>query len=177
MSYLPRHEIEARADGLRQITGSQSIPVNVDRLAKTLDITVKYESLSADISGALMRKAGVAVIAINKDHSQTRKNFSLAHELGHYWLHQDDEVFLDKSIMHRDAKSARGDDWKEIQANQFAASLLMPKQALEKAFDGQLATTQDRDEIVKTLAKQFGVSARAMELRLMNLALIEVADE
>ena len=79
--------------------------------------------------------------------------------------------------MHRNAVSSRGDDIKEIQANQFAASLLMPRDVLESAYEKLLETTNVRHEIVERLARQFSVSKHAMELRLVNLALIAVDDD
>lgn len=176
-TYMPRHEIESRAQYLRELTGRKSIPVDVASIAQILDVDVKYERLSNEISGALMRKDGKAVIAINSDHGPSRRTFTLAHELGHYWLHQTDDVFLDKVVMHRNSVSSRGDDFKEIQANQFAASLLMPKVELDEAFDALLEKSQDRKQLIEMLARQFAVSQRAMELRLVNLALIAVDDD
>lgn len=124
-----------------------------------------------------MRKGEKAVIAVNSEHSANRRTFTLAHEIGHFFLHQDDPVFLDKVVMHRNAVSSRGDDIKEIQANQFAASLLMPRDVLESAYEKLLETTNVRHEIVERLARQFSVSKHAMELRLVNLALIAVDDD
>jgi Zn-dependent peptidase ImmA (M78 family) len=177
MSYIRRDVIEAKATELRTQAGLRGIPVPVERIARKQGISVKFETLSDDISGALIRKGDVAIIAVNVNHSPVRKVFTLAHELGHYVLHQSDEVFLDKVVMRRDAISARGDDFKEIQANQFAASLLMPKAELEEFFDAQCKVNQDQEDIVSNLAKQFGVSSRAMELRLVNLALISFGED
>lgn len=177
MSYIRRDEIEAKAAELRAQTGLQGIPVPVEKIARKRGISVKFEALSDDISGALIRKGEVAAIAVNVNHSPVRRTFTLAHELGHYVLHQSDEVFLDKVIMRRDAASSRGEDFKEIQANQFAASLLMPKVELGEAFDNECTLTQDQTATVLKLAKQFGVSTRAMELRLVNLAMISIAED
>lgn len=176
-AYLPRHTIEKKAQDVRQATGFTSIPVDPARLATALGIEIKYERLSQDVSGALMRKGEKAVIAVNSEHSANRRTFTLAHEIGHFFLHQDDPVFLDKVVMHRNAVSSRGDDIKEIQANQFAASLLMPRDVLESAYEKLLETTNVRHEIVERLARQFSVSKHAMELRLVNLALIAVDDD
>lgn len=176
-AYLPRYAIEKAAQDLREGTGLTSIPVDLSGLAKALGIEIKYELLSQDVSGALLRKGKKAVIAVNAEHSKNRRAFTLAHEIGHFCLHEEDAAFLDRVVMHRNAVSSRGDDIKEIQANQFAASLLMPRAELEAAFDELLEATNTRHEIVERLAKQFSVSQHAMELRLVNLALIAVDDD
>ena len=58
--------------------------------------------------------------------------------------------------------TSQGSDPEEIYANQFAASLLMPREKVEE-MHGTLNTA--------ALAYEFGVSAEAMHYRLVNLGL------
>jgi len=60
-------------------------------------------------------------------------------------------------------------DPKEIDANQFAAELLMPKSFLLSDFSGMKG---DQEDIVVRLAKRYKVSRQAMEYRLANLGLL-----
>ena len=55
-------------------------------------------------------------------------------------------------------------DPKEIEANTFAASLLMPKTMLEDSIEAPVT-----DARIDALAKLFGVSEQAMILRLTRL--------
>jgi Zn-dependent peptidase ImmA (M78 family) len=59
-------------------------------------------------------------------------------------------------------------DPKEIEANQFAASLLMPTKLLEARIKA-LRTSSLRDSHVTYLASEFEVSEQAMTIRLSTL--------
>lgn len=70
----------------------------------------------------------------------------------------------------RDETSSLATSSEEIAANQFAASLLMPREWIHDAVDaavGKLSSSR----LVEELATQFGVSTQAMEFRLINLGL------
>jgi Zn-dependent peptidase ImmA (M78 family) len=62
-------------------------------------------------------------------------------------------------------------DAKEIEANQFAACLLMPSRLLRERVTA-LNTKQLYDSHVTTLAKEFYVSEQAMTIRLTSLRLL-----
>ncbi len=74
-------------------------------------------------------------------------------------------------VIRRDGKSSLGIDEDEIQANRFAAELLMPKNSIAE----QVAKTLGKkskltsDGLVQELAQTFQVSQQAMEYRLTNL--------
>jgi Zn-dependent peptidase ImmA (M78 family) len=67
----------------------------------------------------------------------------------------------------RDTKSATGTELLEIQANQFAAELLMPRALIDLALDGKLVDIDD-EEPIEELAKKFRVSKQALEYRIRN---------
>jgi Zn-dependent peptidase ImmA (M78 family) len=69
-------------------------------------------------------------------------------------------------VNYRNDVSSLARDVEEIEANFFAASLLMPKRMLD-ACNGIDAIDDDRR--VRELAKRFSVSAHAMSLRLANV--------
>ncbi len=63
-------------------------------------------------------------IVFNSNHPQNRRNFTLAHELGHYFLHSEKQKrFHDRSKDLLD----NTDNIIEMQANAFAAQLVIPK--------------------------------------------------
>jgi Zn-dependent peptidase ImmA (M78 family) len=77
------------------------------------------------------------------------------------------------TIGHRDAKSSLGIDQREIEANAFAAELLMPEDLILEAVRKQLkkAETTAPEQLAAVLAAQFQVSTEAMQNRLTNLGL------
>ncbi len=90
-----------------------------------------------------------------------RKRFTLAHELGHYALNHPDALRDYPSVF-----STTAGDPLERAANHFAASLLMPADALTKVFQSGEAANLDQ------LSVMFGVSKVAMTYRLQHLGLI-----
>lgn len=149
-----------------------SIPINVEAIAANFGINVRREPLDDTTSGVIVIKNGRAVIGVNQDHHYYRQRFTIAHELAHFFLHSDkQEVFVSSSFsFYRDTKSADRTDWYEIEANAFAAELLMPeniiKEYLERGID------LDNELAIKRLARKFEVSQKALTYRLMNLELI-----
>jgi Zn-dependent peptidase ImmA (M78 family) len=98
-------------------------------------------------------------IYVNDSDIFARKVFTIAHELGHWILHQD--TFLkdpDKYAVLPRFQKARSDIF-EQEANLFAAELLVPKRLLLPVKSASVAQ----------LAKIFGVSRAMMENRLKNV--------
>lgn len=147
-------------------------PVDVAFLAEKAGVNLVYDELDDDVSGFLVKKKGKVFLAVNSNHHPNRQRFSIAHELGHYYLHLNSSstVFIDKTVYYRNVDSSSGKYQQEIEANAFAADLLMPRDMLEKELEkfGEELTDMD----IYRLANRFGVSQQAMELRLQNLGLI-----
>jgi len=164
-------EIDGQAADLLRQYDLMRAPVAVESVARRLGGQVVYEDLEDDVSGFLLREKGVATIAINKQHHPNRQRFTLAHECGHLFLHakEGDQLWLDKTLFFRD-DSKSGDHFSEIEANQFAAGLLMPEELL-KATLGESGPVSDVD--VVRLALRFQVSERAMTVRLVSLGLLQ----
>jgi Zn-dependent peptidase ImmA (M78 family) len=121
----------------------------------------------------LFRDAGRVVIGINSTHAKTRQRFTIAHECGHLQLHAG-KMYVDARVNFRDAVSGLAIDHEEIEANAFAAALLMPQDhvltEIRKA--SKRHESHDVTVIVDELARAFVVSKQAMEIRLKNLGLI-----
>jgi hypothetical protein len=86
-----------------------------------------------------------------------RDNFTIAHELGHYFLHSGTPPGSKAGQFGR-----YGDNGLEREANKFAASLLMPRERFR-----QLMDQFGRSPAI--LASCFDVSPRAAEVRLSSL--------
>jgi Zn-dependent peptidase ImmA (M78 family) len=152
------------------------IPVPVDLLAKRLGAQLRYSPLDGELSGMIYVKDGVPIIGVNSLHHPNRQRFTIAHELAHLCLHKDaltKAVHVDKgfgeSALHRDSVSATGTDQSEIQANRFAAALLVPRPALEAAVGDKLIDIED-ETVIGALAKKFKVSTATLQYRLRYLA-------
>ncbi|WP_157212110.1 ImmA/IrrE family metallo-endopeptidase [Desulfomonile tiedjei] len=105
---------------------------------------------------------GSGSLVVNSDRTFTiflspytsilRDNFTIAHELGHYFLHYKDEG--EETVVF----NRYGSDVFEWEANRFAAALLMPKEEFKQAvqvFNGNLSA----------VAGHFEVSVAAADVR------------
>ncbi len=167
-------EAEAAADALRREFRIRRSPVPVDSIAHRLGVTISYEPFDGNVSGMLYRKDQRVIIGVNARQAETRQRFTVAHELGHLRLHPGDKVFIDPMVRvnFRDDLASQGTDIEEIQANAFAAALLMPKEWVRREVD-RLAGQgwPGEDALLDGLAKHFAVSTQATQHRLMNLGL------
>lgn len=139
---------------------------------------VMRRDLPDDISGVLvplsppLRGKAWAIIC-NGAHVPVRQRFTIAHELGHLRLHGYTSPHADKGfrLRFRNAESSEGSVLEEIEANQFAAELLMPREiVLAEAAKMGLDYAGPDDVELERLAKIFKVSKLALSIRLANLA-------
>lgn len=174
-----RKHIQAIVDRILDKHEVRRLPVPVERIASSLEIGISKEDLDEDltreggISGFLYRnqKSRRAVIGVNSSHPKSRQRFTIAHELGHFLLHDADGVHVDQTfqVKLRSKKSSEGTDREEKEANYFAAELLMPRRFLE----ADLAEIDSVDlidgDVLKELADRYQVSPQSMTFRLVNL--------
>jgi Zn-dependent peptidase ImmA (M78 family) len=181
---LTRRVIEKRAEDLLKEFGITQPPVDVDGLSKMLGYKVVFKYYDDDeLSGTVFTDAdGAITLGINTFHAPVRQRFSIAHEIAHARLHlahrqAKEELFVDPParMLFRDGKSSLGEYRQEIEANQFAAALLMPAGFVSQVGSGiieedpSIAVTR----LIESLAKRFDVSAQAMKYRLTTLGVIE----
>ena len=162
------------AQEILEEAGVSTLPVDVFEIARRNKVHVRKVQVEMNVSGALVQEGDRIVIGVNELHHEHRQRFTIAHELGHYFLHmgQQQSLFVDDSpVFFRDDVSSQATDWREIQANQFAAALLLPRGPLLKMLAGERVDMND-DQDVRRLAEKCGVSAQALTLRLVNLGLL-----
>jgi len=154
----------------------QRTPVDVRRLAEHYARVIE-RPLDPDIAGVLVPTSeGSWVILVNSSHPPVRQRFTIAHELGHLILHGYRAPHADRAFRFRDARSSEGSALEEIQANQFAAELLMPREMVMKAarvrrleHGSDDADDAAFDEWIAAMAKKFGVSKQALAIRFSSL--------
>ena len=140
----------------------------------------------------------------SRDEDEGLFRFTVAHEIGHWILQSGKMIIYEKPLLQTEdtenlfpvgKKLVTPKDWMEHQANVFAASLLMPKETVKIALinkqkemgihrnqgkiylDSQPINQRDFYEIVSHLKFIFGVSMRAMRIRLNTLGLIVEEDK
>jgi Zn-dependent peptidase ImmA (M78 family) len=152
-------------------------PVDVAGIAARLGLRVVRQDLGAEISGLLVRTSAGTHICVAAGQSEVRRRFTIAHEIAHHVLqHQfepGEHVHVDRGnyISQRGVRASEGIDPKEIEANQFAACLLMPSKMVRAEVDS-LGGGLLFDGHVESLAKTFKVSEQAMTIRLTTLGLL-----
>lgn len=143
---------------------SLKLPVDLNQVAEYCGVAVRQgEFEDKTLEGALDRRA--KTVFLSEAHAYERKTFALAHELGHFKLHDEvrTDVFTRRGI---DTLLTRNTtDPREYEADLFAASLLMPEMLLRSLWT---ATGRDLDN----LAKIFGVPTEVCHFRLTSLQLI-----
>ncbi len=149
------------------------VPVDVNAVAEYLGLSVVEEDLEGSVSGMLVLKDGRGVIGVNENHHPNRRRFTVAHEIAHYLLHRGSaSVFVDaRPVFFRDDDSAACTKQQEIEANAFAAELLVPAVALRERVNHEAVDPYD-DAAAHRLAKTFGISTQTLTIKLVRLGLV-----
>lgn len=132
----------------------------VKALGGRVEISCDIENV---IDGSLQREGDGFKIFISLFQSEERKRFTIAHELGHLFLHMgykiDDRLWNETENLtyYRSGSSVL-----EYEANEFAAAFLMPediyKKVMNQNLDGNVVNTSK-------IAEFFGVSILAASNR------------
>ena len=165
--------IDEKAMKLLQQSDALALPVNLNRVVGRLGLSLNEKPLENEYSGFLAVKE--KTIVVNLRHPSVRRRFTIAHEIGHYQLHRRSEdipVFIDRAVYHRKESVAGVDHLMEMQANAYAAGLLMPEALLDEYLEDHPALDLEKPADIKTLAEEFEVSRPAMEFRLINLGFV-----
>ena len=166
---LSRSQVEQRAMEVLKRHGLHSIPVDPVVLANSEGIKVHNAQFSEEgVSGMVAKRGGDLTLLVNQNDPPYRKRFTIAHELGHHFLHlvADGEFVDTVRDLFRDTeheKDLSDEKRAEVQANRFAAALLMPKELVEEAWK--------KSPSLSDLARMFNVSEQAMGIRLNVLGL------
>lgn len=146
-----RLKIQTKAESLIQDSKQTEFPIRLSKILEKEHLKVKIFSIMespefADYSGMIDKKN--KIIYINGDEPTYRKRFTIAHEIGHLLLnHTKDVDFRNNSYSN---------DPEELEADFFAACLLMPKNIFMDVYQKMN---------LSELAAFFGVSRRAVGIR------------
>lgn len=173
---MSKQSIELLAHDILEEYDIGTLPVDPIIIANDLGIKVyaeDYNPFNGDIvSGAIVKYENESIeIFVNKHDSYERQRFTIAHELGHYFMHLQNTPKFERVDMRR-ATGYGTNMPEEVEANNFAAALLMDKNMVIEKF---MLTKNFKFSVSKSieyLADIFGVSKSAMQYRLINLGLI-----
>ncbi|TLD94490.1 ImmA/IrrE family metallo-endopeptidase [Helicobacter jaachi] len=126
---LTKKEIALRAQKTLKAHSDGEYPIKVVDLAHAMGLRVMETKFTKDSIAGLL-DMNERTIYIAKSEGYARKRFSIAHEIGHYVLHKEECQKEGRHISYRDEISSLGFEIKEIEANFFAANLLMPKESV-----------------------------------------------
>lgn len=147
-----------------------SPPVNIFSVITEKGIIFKEADFEDEISGVLdLRSTDSEYIFVNKKHSNNRKRFSAAHELGHYMLHTKSGLHMDRQSFFRNKLSQEGTNLSEIEANRFAAEILMPRKMLLNDLRSYVDLIDTDRDPIEFLSKRYCVSATAMSIRIQPI--------
>lgn len=138
------------ADNLLVMYGMEEPPINVHRLAEKLGVSVFEKQTNTAGQLQIDSEKQRAYIYVNPTDSRVRQRFTMAHEIGHLMLHRGQTQFRETEIPG---------DRQEIEANQYAANLLVPLWMLS-------AEAPHFDFEIPPLARKFQVSKQAMKFRI-----------
>lgn len=174
---MPKTNIESpfeKAHALLVRLEIRMVPTPVEKIARALGAQIRFAPFDDELSGMVYIKDGLPIIGVNALHHPNRQRFTIAHEIGHLELHRDiitSAIHVDKGFptgLMRDSKSATGTEDIEIEANQFASELLMPRDSIKSELAGKQFDIEDKGPFER-IAKKYRVSMQALEYRIRNL--------
>lgn len=114
------------------------IPVqDVDEVVSKIGGEISTDYDPETLGDGCIRKNGDSfIITLSPFQPDNRRNFTVAHELGHLFLHMgydiDEELWQRQDV---EPYNRYGNTEMEYQANEFAAALLMPKKKYKEKMD------------------------------------------
>ncbi len=153
---------------LTSIGYSQPGDFTIEEMVWSAGVFFKEEPLEGS-EGRILMDNETAIITVNSNITyQPKKNFIMAHELGHYFLHRNlTQLFSDtEKTLSEWLKNEK----QEQEANEFAKELLMPEIIFKPLCKGKLTV-----KLIKELANKFHASITATLLRYKDLGDFPIA--
>jgi len=159
-------------------------PIDIELLIEKNDLDlIPLAGLKRNFSIDAYLSVNKKTIYYDPDVNETRIRFSIAHEFGHFILHnkliEDSHI---SNIAEWKDYIKKFPEWMwaliEKHANEFAGQILAPKENIEKAITGYSEKLKEirekipsdielvRDYLAIPLGRQFGVSDQVMSIRL-----------
>jgi Zn-dependent peptidase ImmA (M78 family) len=151
-----------------------SAPVDIVGIIKASGIELEIDAdLDENVSGELQKLDSDSYrISVNKNDHPFRRRFTMAHELGHFYLHaslvgkgvDDNRVY--KSSSDGNFYNTAIENKHEYEANSFAIFILMPEHVINAWIDQNSAGVPLSPKNLELLAEHLQVSLEALKIRL-----------
>lgn len=130
MTYERRQVIEKLAESIRKNFNIVT-PIEIENVVEMLHGELKPITFEdSTISGRIQKINDTFEISYNAEHTEARSRFTIAHELGHLFLHMgfiiNPEKWNSIDEYYDSPKYRQGYSEEEYEANQFAGAFLMP---------------------------------------------------
>lgn len=174
--------IEDAVELILSENGIKQVPINAFDIARKLGFVIKTVSFQDDsISGVLWDGAEAfpslsgdycRIILLNVKESAERQLFTVAHELGHFMLHCNDETNFYERYITKDCKDAISEEQKDMEdkADFFAANLLLPRSTLLRFI--QTNDFNNENEIIASVSSVFCVEKETIRRRLEEIGYV-----
>lgn len=137
--------------------------IALEAMAMHFNIRIRERNLSG-CEARIVRQGNKAVISVKQSLSpKGRKRFAIAHEMGHFFLHPDTKQLSNctNADFHEWGHKKR----EEVEANVFAAELLMPEDIIRSKVIGNIPSFN----IISKLADDFETTLTATAIRFISL--------
>ena len=136
-------------------------PVDIFKVCETYELKVNYENIRSAEALLIVSKGKKNIIINNRKILYIpRQRFSIAHEVGHFFIPWHSNMCTCSNIGDFSL-----DNLEENQADIFAAELLIPTNILLPKIEDKVITL----ELIKELAQEFNVSLVAMTRKVISI--------
>lgn len=172
-----RNSIQNLVDGILDFNVLRKPPIELigDIMKKRNIVFEERAENDSEFCGIYIEINDTKIIFVNSNMYEPRKNFTIAHELGHHYLGHaltDGTIICDKSALDA-SNNERPETEKE--ADYFASCLLMPKDLImQKTKDfGMGNKNYSNEALIDYLKDFFKVSKEALRYRLIELNIVD----
>lgn len=171
MKIKDKHKIENIANAI--INKFECIrPVDVQEIAVAENLTIEKMPFRYNLDGMLVFFNGIFKIFLNSNifHEKTeqRKRFTIAHELGHYYILEHKYQIIEEGAIYSKTEY-KSDEEMERQADYFASCLLMPRIDFISEIKEPFSIQQ-----IESLSYKFNVSILSIIHRCIELDLFPI---
>lgn len=141
--------------------------IDIEDIVYAMEIPIQFKPLTG-CEGRIIHGKNKSIITINsKIDFETRKRFTIAHELGHYLMHKRNPIQHSddiSSLSWFNNKSKSGISLQEFEANTFASELLLPTHK----FSELIHAIPFSPELIRNISDQYNISRSSVIYRFVE---------
>lgn len=136
---------------------------DIEKAVESIGISVKYSDMShletSDVSGYVRVVNGRPEIIVNFTDVETRRRFTVSHELWHVFLHWGwlPDKYLPDGLLEVSYRNSKHTELKR-EADQFAVEFLAPKKEVDRSLRKYSEKGTSDKEQIELLAREYKIS-------------------